>query len=377
MSLFERQRSIIDFALSSLARRWRKNLALTIVYAFIVFTLASVVFFTEAVKREARAVLQDSPEIFVQRLMAGRHDLIPAGHIEVLQQITGVSQVKGRLWGYYFEPSTGANFTVVASGAPPLADGTIAIGQGVARALIAEKGDLLPLKNAAGAYVSFEVARIFSHASELVSADLIEMPAADLRSLFGIPEGYYTDLTLKVRNEKELVVVADKIRRLLPDTRPVLRDEILRTYDSIFDWRSGLLLVIFAGALAAFVIFAWDKATSLSMEERREMGVLKAVGWETSEVIAMKSWEGIIISLTAFFGGTLLAYVHVFFSSALLFEPVLKGWAVLYPRFQLVPQIDPYQVLALFFLTVVPYTVATVIPTWNAATVDPDSIMRL
>jgi ABC-type lipoprotein release transport system permease subunit len=377
MSLLERHRNIIDFALSSLGRRWKKNLALTLVYAFTVFTLASVIFFTEAVKREARAVLQGAPEIVVQRLMAGRHDLIPAVYIDTLKKITGVGQVKGRLWGYYYEPSTGANCTVVASGDPPLEPGTIAVGQGVARTLHAAEGDLIPLKGADGAYASFEVARVFSHASELVSSDLIEMPAGDLRAFFGIPEGFYTDLTLKVRNEKELVVVADKIRRLLPDTRPILRDEILRTYDSLFDWRSGLLLVIFAGAVAAFIIFAWDKATSLSMEERREMGVLKAVGWETSEVIAMKSWEGVIISLTAFFGGTLFAYVHVFFSSALLFEPVLKGWAVLYPRFQLVPHIDPYQVLALFFLTVVPYTVATVIPSWNAATVDPDSIMRL
>jgi ABC-type lipoprotein release transport system permease subunit len=377
MSLHERHRNIIDFALSSLGRRWKKNLALTLVYAFVVFTLASVVFFTEAVKSEARAVLRGAPEIVVQRLMAGRHDLVPAGHIAALETITGVGQVQGRLWGYYYEPSTGANYTVVTSGDSPLADGTIAIGQGVSRTLHAESGDLLPLKGTGGAYVSFEVARVFSHASELVSADLIEMTAADLRAFFGIPEGYYTDITVKVRNEKELGVVADKIRRLLADTRPILRDEILRTYDSLFDWRSGLLLVIFAGAAAAFIIFAWDKATSLSMEERREMGVLKAVGWETSEVIAMKSWEGIIISLTAFFVGTVLAYVHVFFSSALIFEPVLKGWAVLYPRFQLVPQIDPYQVLALFFLTVVPYTVATVIPTWSAATVDPDAIMRL
>jgi ABC-type lipoprotein release transport system permease subunit len=377
MSLLERHRSIIDFALSSLGRRWKKNLALTLVYAFIVFTLASVVFFTQAVKGEARAVLQGAPEIVVQRVLAGRHDLIPAGHIEVLKKITGVRQVAGRIWGYYYEPSTGANYTIVASGEPPLASGTIAIGQGVSRTFNALEGDLIPLKGAEGAYVSFEVARVIAHASELVSADLVEMPAADLRRFFGIPEGYYTDLTLKVRNERELVVVADKIRRLLPDTRPILRDEILRTYDSIFDWRSGLLLVIFSGAVAAFIIFAWDKATSLSLEERREMGVLKAVGWETSEVIAMKSWEGVIVSLTAFFSGTLLAYGHVFFSSALLFEPVLKGWAVLYPRFQLVPQIDPYQVLALFFLTVVPYTVATVIPTWSAATVDPDSIMRL
>jgi ABC-type lipoprotein release transport system permease subunit len=377
MNLHERHRNIIDFALSSLGRRWKKNLALTSVYAFVVFTLASVVFFTEAVKSEARAVLRGAPEIVVQRLMAGRHDLIPEGHIEVLRKITGVGQVQGRLWGYYFEPSTGANYTVVASAEPPLEPGTIAIGRGVARTLNAGDRDLLPLKGSQGDYASFEVVRVFSHASELVSADLIEMHMDDLRALFGIPEGYFTDITLKVRNEKELVVVADKIRRLLPDTRPILRDEILRTYDSLFDWRSGLLLVIFAGAVAAFVIFAWDKATSLSMEERREMGVLKAVGWETAEVIAMKSWEGIIISLAAFFAGTVLAYVHVFFSSALLFEPVLKGWAVLYPRFQLVPQIDPYQVLALFFLTVVPYTVATVIPTWSAATVDPDSIMRL
>jgi ABC-type lipoprotein release transport system permease subunit len=107
------------------------------------------------------------------------------------------------------------------------------------------------------------------------------------------------------------------------------------------------------------------------------MGILKAVGWETTEVIAMKSWEGVVVSLAAFFAGVLLAYIHVFFSSALLFEPVLKGWAVLYPRFQLVPHIDPYQIISLFFLTVAPYTAATVIPSWNAATVDPDSIMRL
>ena len=72
----------------------------------------------------------------------------------------------------------------------------------------------------------------------------------------------------------------------------------------------------------------------------------------------------------------LAAYLHVFVSSAALFEPVLKGWSVLYPRSDLVPHIDPYQLPALFFLTVVPYTVATVVPSWNAATVDPDSVMR-
>jgi ABC-type lipoprotein release transport system permease subunit len=377
MNWIEKQRNIIDVALSSLLRRWKKNLALGAVYTFIVFLLASVFFFTEAIKREARIVLKGGPEVIVQRLTAGRHDLIPAGHMTVLGNITGVSSVRGRLWAYYYEPSTGANYTMIVSDSPGPEPGTIAIGQGVARTLQAGEGDVLPFRASDGTYWSFEVTRTFSSPSELVSSDLIEMSEADFRGLFGIPAGVYTDATLRVRNQREVTVVADKVRRLLPDTRPVLRDEILRTYDALFDWRSGLLLVIFAGAVTAFVIFAWDKATSLSMEERREMGILKAVGWETAEVIAMKSWEGVIISLGSFFSGVILAYLHVFFTSVFLFEPVLKGWAVLYPRFQPVPFIDPYQLLALFFITVVPYTVATVIPSWNAATIEPDTIMRL
>lgn len=56
-------------------------------------------------------------------------------------------------------------------------------------------------------------------------------------------------------------------------------------------------------------------------------------------------------------------------------EPVLKGWSVLYPHFRLVPCVDLYQVVALFFFTVVPYTAATIIPSWSAAIIDPDEVM--
>ena len=155
-----------------------------------------------------------------------------------------------------------------------------------------------------------------------------------------------------------------------------MRSEILRTYETIFDWRSGIIVVILSGAVLAFVIFAWDKASGLSAEERKEIGILKAVGWETADILQLKFWEGTAVSLTAFLAGVLLAYVHVFFTPVVLFEPVLKGWSTLAPSFRLVPFIDPYQVATLFFLTVVPYTVATIIPSWRAATIDPDAVMR-
>ena len=372
----ERQRNILDFTLSALLRRKRKNIALISVYTLVVFFLASVVFFTHSIRKEASIILKASPEMIIQRLVAGRHELIPMSYIDKIKEIRGVSSVKGRLWGYYYDPITGANYTLIVPEDGHLNSGKITIGEGISRTRLVFEGDTMEFRTYDGALIELEIKNRISSESELISSDLILISRDDFRRLFGTPEGYATDLTLKVKNQRELPTIAVKIAELLPDTRQILRDEILRTYDAVFNWRGGILVVILLGALLAFIIFAWDKASGLSSEERREIGILKAIGWETSDVILMKFWEGMVVSLSSFLAGIILAYIHVFFASSTLFEPVLKGWAVLYPQFKLTPFIDVSQVAALFFLTVFPYTVATIIPSWRAATVDPDSVMR-
>jgi ABC-type lipoprotein release transport system permease subunit len=227
-----------------------------------------------------------------------------------------------------------------------------------------------------GTSVSFRIADMFSSKSELVSADLIVVTEADFRRLFGIPVDVVTDVVLSVSNPREVSTVATKIAKALPDARPITRDEVLRTYDSIFNWRGGMMLALLSAAVLAFVIFAWDKASGLSAGEKWEIGVLKAIGWETADIIQMKFWEGAVVSLTAFFTGVILAYLHVFLLSSVVFEQALKGWSTLYPQFQLTPSVNAAQLTTLFFLTVVPYTTATIVPIWRAATLDPDTAMR-
>ena len=372
----ERQRNILDFTLSSLLRRKRKNIALFSVYTLVVFFLASVLFFTQSIRKEASIVLKASPEMIIQRLVAGRHELIPMSYIDKIREIRGVSSVKGRLWGYYYDPIVGANYTLIVPEDGQLNTGKITIGEGISRTRLVFEGDMMEFRTYDGVLIDLEIKNRISSESELISSDLILISEADFRKLFGTPKEYATDLTLEVKNPRELTTIAVKIAELLPDTRQILRDEILRTYDAVFNWRGGILVVILLGAMLAFIIFAWDKASGLSQEERREIGILKAVGWETSDVILMKFWEGMVVSLSSFLAGILLAYIHVFFASSMLFEPVLKGWAILYPKFRIVPFIDASQITALFFLTVIPYTVATIIPSWRAATVDPDAVMR-
>ena len=372
----ERQRALLDFTLASLARRAGKNLALLLVYALIVFALASTLFFTAALRREAALVLQGAPDVVVQRMVAGRHDPIPASAVAELAAIRGVRAAAGRRWGYYFDRGSQANLTVQV---PPDFwgnEGEVVIGEGVARARRVAAGGAFPVRKATGGYLHLRVREVIPAASALVSADLVLLSDADFQRLFGPDPDRYTDVVLTVPNAKEIPKVAEKVVRLLPEARAITRAELQRTYESVLDWRSGLVVILLATAVLAFAVVAWDKAAGLSAEERREIGILKALGWETSDVLLVKLWEGAVVSVVAFALGVLGAYAHVFLGSAALFAAVLKGWSTLSPEFRLTPDVSALQLATLFFLTVVPYTVATVVPAWRAATTDPDAVMR-
>lgn len=376
MDWIRRQKSFIALTLNFLMRRKAKHAALFLVYTLVVFLLSSVLFFTYAVKKEASIVLDDAPEIIVQRLVAGRQDLMPEQAIDKIRAITGVDSVRGRLWGYYYDPVFRANYTLVVPPEFKYGAGNLVVGKGVSRSSIVSEGGIIPLKTTEGVIVTLTVQEILSTASELVSSDLILISEPDFRNIFGIRKGLVTDFAVSVRNPKEIATIANKIKKILPDSRPITRSEILRTYDAVFNWRGGIILLILSVCVIAFMIFSWDKAAGLSAGEKKEIGILKATGWETSDVILLKFWEGMVMSLTSFLGGMVLAYLHVFFTSSILFSPVLKGWSVLYPEFRLVPFIDAYQVAAVFCLTVLPYTAATIIPAWKAANTDPDAVMR-
>lgn len=370
----ERHLNILEFTLASLLRRRGRNLSLLAMYLLVIFMLASLLFFVTALKREAAIILNDAPDMIVQQLVAGRQDLVPVAYAAEIARIRGVTAVKPRVWGYYYDAFNGANYTIIADDAAGAE--RVSIGAGVARARNLAVGDLLPLISYNKVPVMLEVGTVFPSDSDLIAADLIVVSPGDFRHLFNFPASQATDLAVTVRNPKELSTIASKIASQFPGSRPVLKSEIQRTYQSVFNWRGGMALLLLASALLSFIIFAWDKATGLSAEERKEIGILKSIGWETSDVLLLKFWEGAVISLTAFLLGTVLAYGHVFLLSAPLFAQALKGWSVIYPRFQLLPVVDVSQLTVLFFLTVVPYTAATILPCWRAATIDPDAAMR-
>ena len=367
---------VVRYVAGSLRRRWRKNLVVVWVYGLVIFTLASVVFLTQALTRESVASLSAAPEIMVQRLSAGRHGLTPVQDAGPLTRIAGVRAALPRLWAYHTDQATGETLLLRVPEGRHLRDHEASAGAEFLRRRGMAPGGSLHLHAHAGEPLVLTISGVTPTATPLESAALVEVSEAAFRALTGMPEGHATDLVLRVRNRRELTTIAAKIGEGQAAARPIIRDELVRTYTSVFNWRSGIIIAALLVPVLAFILFAWDKAAGLSPDEQREIGILKAIGWETSDVVLLKCYEALGVSLAAFLLGGALAVASLALPQPFAVLPALLGWSTLYPPFWPGVAVGAYQVATLFFLVVFPYLVATVIPAWRAATIDPDRVMR-
>ena len=391
----EKNFNILDYALTSLWRRKFKNISVMVVFALVIFLLASFQMVTSALTKTAANSLTQAPDITVQKMSAGRQEAIPLAYLEKLKGIFGIRTVVPRIWGYYFDEKNLANYTVLgletwemptgnelnltlAEGRFPQKNetGLVVLGHAVHQALDLGDRKVLSFFRPDLELQSFKVAGIFSQNLEILTADLIVMNLEDARQIFTIPGDHVTDLCVYVGNPVEINTIGKKIAALLPGTRVLTRPQILKTYQMIFSWRSGFASVCLLSALAAFAILAWGKASGLAPEERREIAILKILGWETADVLVIRFWESFVVSLLAFILGCTLAYIHVVFFEATLFSPVLLGWSIIHPKLQLIPDIKFADLLLIFCYSVLPYMAATVIPAWRCAIVRADSAMH-
>ncbi|MHB8791092.1 MAG: ABC transporter permease [Desulfobulbaceae bacterium] len=393
-SVLRKHLNILDYTLASLWRRRLKNLSILLVFAGVIFLVASFELVTSALTETAAIALRNTPEITIQRISAGRQVDVPTAYTERLAGIFGIRSIVPRIWGYYFDEVRGANFTVMgidlrrmpqagsldlalAKGSMPSPEerGGAVVGLSVQEGLRQKGSALLSLFRPDLSQATYTVAGVFAPATDILTNDLIVLHLEDARDLFQIAPDQVTDLLVYVVNQEEVATIARKIAAALPDTRVLTRSQISKTYQVVFGWRSGFASVCLLTALAAFVIFAWDKASGLSPEERREIAILKILGWETADILAIRFWEGLLVAGLAFFLGCTAAYIHVAFYDASLFRPVLMGWSVIHPALRLAPAPELASYLLIFCSSVLPYLAATVIPAWRSASVSADSAL--
>ncbi|WP_201352686.1 ABC transporter permease [Hydrogenimonas urashimensis] len=388
-------KNLFAFALSSLMRRGSKNLFIFVVFTVMIFILASIFSITHALKAEMFTTLEALPDITVQRIVAGKQTDIDAGRSERIAQIFGVTDALPRVWGYYYFPRAGVNFSIVgveAFGtqykaslesvadiyADRLASGdTMIVGKGVEETLARNffKGYFYFVKPD-GDLKKVTLAGVFKPATSLESNDIIVMENGLVREIFGMDEEAATDIVVHVANPDEVRTVARKISELYPDTRVITKEDLKISYQNVFDYKSGIFLALFIIAIFTFFIIIYDKASGLSSEEKREIGILKALGWKIGDILRVKFFEAIVISIGAYLAAVLLALGYVFGFNAPLMRNLFMGYSVLKPPFDLPFSLDGGTLALIFFTTVPVYIAATLIPSWKAATLEADEVIR-
>lgn len=384
--------NILDYALASLRRKLLKNAAIFCIFTLIVFLLASFHLLGEVLTEAAEQILQTVPDITVQQMSAGRQTALADTFEKKLSKIYGIERFEKRIWGYYFDEGNGANYTVIGidsflengthgkeagllRGRLPAGRGEVVISENVRELLQLGDRKYFSFFRPDLSQSAFKTVGILNKNQDIVTADLILMSLEDARTLFAIPEGFVTDLLVYAGNPLEIDTIAAKISDTLPGTRVITRNQILKTYKVVFSWRSGLGTIVLLTALVTFVILVWDKASGLSGEEVREVGILKVLGWQTNDIIFLRFCESATVGVLAFFSGYLLGWLHIALFEGVIFRPVFLGWSVLRPNVHLVPQFAFGDMVLIFSLSVIPYLCATAVPAWRAAVVRADSVI--
>ncbi|OIO58432.1 MAG: ABC transporter permease [Alphaproteobacteria bacterium CG_4_10_14_0_2_um_filter_63_37] len=375
---------LLFMAVTELARRPLRHLAVLLAATFVVFWAGSILLTTDALIAEGDRVVATAPDLRVERIIAGRHADLTSAEVAALGKYRGVRRVQGRVWGYYFDAPTGVNLTLmgilpgaqppegVLEGRMPQRVGEAVLGAGVAQARFLNVGRSFSLLRPDGELEMLTVVGILKAGSQMLSSDLILAPPETVRAVFQWSGDRFTDAALTIAHpEREGAVLARKIVDDHPAYRVVGRSDLSRTLVASYRTRSGLMLATAIGLLAAFALLAWDRMSAVTGRERARIGLLKAVGWSTRQVVALELLQAAAVGVGGFVLGLALAWVHVFALHGAWVMPLLGGWSVLLPPFDLPPAMPWDVVLPVAALTLLPYLAASVVPAWRAASHDP------
>jgi ABC-type lipoprotein release transport system permease subunit len=388
----QRFNNLLNYSMNCIRRYKIRTLVILICLIVAAAVFYSVAFIKDGLVMEGQLSLKNAPDLTVQGMWAGRQTFVATSNIGYIQEAPGVGYVEPRIWGY---GNVGNSLIVVIgvdldnqlvdqTASLPIASGTfltpnenntIVIGQAVADLVDAKVGSILSILTESVQAQRYTVVGIFNRESNIYSADMIVMNINDARTLFNVPEDKVTDIAIYLSDRTMSNVVAKEIGDL-PNTRVVTKDILLQAQDTTYGARSGYFSVVWYIVLLAVAIVAFNQTVVVGHESKFEVGLLKALGFSTSDIIQIRLIESLTLGVIA---GTLGVAFGIFYD-AVLRAPVISdfmlGWATLYPNYSLPLYFNWQTILLIYAITIVPLLFATVIPSWLNATVDPDIAMR-
>jgi ABC-type lipoprotein release transport system permease subunit len=355
---------------------------------------------SQGIQRDAEASIQHGADLYVTGSQFGRAAPVPLRAVPEIRALDGVAAVTPRIVGHI---TLGRDRKpVVLVGIPienfPAAvhcvEGTLpkgsplhelVVGSELSRRLGLHVGSVLPpfYRNDQGERLS-QVVGIFDADVSLWQAHLVFTTFDSAAAIFN-QRGLATDLMISCRPGYQAAVATALVQSISfsppgadSGVRPSVttREALQALLPRGLLHREGVFTLHFILAfVAAILVVLVTTGVGLS-ERRREVGILKATGWQTDELLLRSFVESFLLSLASACAALLLAYLWLRVFNGFWIAGLFLAEIDTAPGFRVPFRMLPVPVLLAFVIAFAVVLSGTLYSTWRAATTPPREAMR-
>ncbi|KLE07868.1 hypothetical protein AF80_11225 [Aliarcobacter butzleri L355] len=385
-----------NFIFLLLVKHKSKHFAIFLISIFIVFLTSSILFIKNSLQKEISQALENQSDFIIQKTVANKIKDIDSSLIDEFYEINGVSKVTQRVYGqYYFMPEN-VYFTIIGIDffeettnqdlkellnflniSKFLEKDSMIIGNGVKKVLDKYAYfDSYDFKLENENSKNIKIFKDLPKEANLVANDLIIMDINIAKKILDIKPDFATDIVLDVPNPLERQNVKEQILLKESNIRILQKDELKKEYENMFNYKGGIFLILFIVVIFTFILVLYQRYSMISSNDKREIGILKAVGWSIKDIIKLKIIENFIVAFMAFIIGVIFAYIFVFILQAPILKNIFIGFSNIKNDFILNQNIKISNLITLFLFFMVPFLSAVLIPVWKIAVIDATKSMK-
>ncbi len=388
--------AFINFLSLLIYKHRSKHIAIFCISTLLITLLSSVLFISSSIKYDVFKTLNAQPDFIVQKIRGGRSVDIDNNLADKFRKIRGISDAQPRVFGRYFIANQMEYFTIVGVDFFEeelesefkelfknldikrfLQEDSMIVGDGVKNFLKENHyNNYFNFKTPLGENKKVTIFQTLPKESNLIGNDIIIMDVELAREILGVEKNRATDIILNVPNDAEKDNIKFKLLSLNYDTRVITKEDIKNSYEHLFNYKGGLFLLLFIISLLTFMLILYQRYSMINSNDKREIGVLRAVGWSIKDVLKLKVLESLTIGLWAFVLGVVLGYIFVFVLDAPLLRNIFIGFNNLQNSVSFTPVIDFGLLFSLFLFFIVPFVASILIPVWKIAIIDPIEVMK-
>jgi ABC-type lipoprotein release transport system permease subunit len=389
-------KNFINFIFTLIYQHKSKHIAVFIISFSVLFLLISTMFVSSSLKNQLMSFTHSQPDFVVQQIKAGKRADIPTSWINEIKQIKGISLAQGRVYGQYYHLASDYSFVIVGIDVfddfatnelktifddidiSEFINGNyMIIGSGVKEFFDA---------NHYQKYYNFltpdleikkvDILKTLDAKSSVVANDMIIMDITLARQILGIENDYVTDILLNVPNDTEWQNIKVELIDLHHNIKIITKEDLEKSYTHLYNYTSGFFLILFMILLLTFCLILYQRYSMINSNDKKEIAILRSVGWSIKDVVILKVSESTVIGIFAFLFAFIASYIYVFFANAPILREFFLGSHNIKHTVSFVPFIDFGLIVSLFLFFISFFVASILIPSWKIAVSDIDGSLR-